>query len=153
MRKTINLSKARNAGRQHRAKKAVNKLKSSFEGEVKISQELNEVLWNRGATKPPRKIELKVVETTGVTTLYPVEGYDDLETDNNEGDEVEEEPEQAEEETQSSEKIDYNELVDNNVSDVKQAVSSLEAPDFEALLEAEEKNKDRKTLKEWIESQ
>ncbi len=149
MRRTVNLSKARNAGRQHRAKKAVNKLKASFEGEVKISQELNESLWSRGATKPPRKVELEVVESSDLTTLYPAEGYDNLDVE-----ETVEESEVSEEESdESSEDIDYSELVDNPVDDVKDAVKALEDPDYDALLEAEENNSDRKTLKDWIESQ
>ncbi len=150
MRTTVNLSKARNAGRQHRAKKAVNKLKASFNGEVKISQELNEALWSRGATKPPRKVELEVVETAELTTLYPAESYDDVETSENEAEQQQEEVVDSEGE---SENVDYDKIVDSSVSDVKEKVSKLEDPDYEALMEAEESNKDRKTLKDWIENQ
>lgn len=48
---------------------------------------------------------------------------------------------------------DYSEIVDGKIGDVKDEVNELGTPDFEALIEAEEEGKDRKTLKEWFESQ
>ena len=133
MRRTVNLSKARAKSSQKRAKKAVSILKSEFSEDVKISGELNEEIWSRGAKKPPRKVTVE--ERDGV--LYPATS--------------------ARKETQESEETDesedYSSVVDGTVDEVKDRVNELEEPDYEALIEAEESGKDRKTVKEWFESQ
>lgn len=59
--------------------------------------------------------------------------------------EVEEEPEEE------AEEIDYGSLADQNISDIKEKAEELEL-DYQKLLDAEKDNKDRKTLKEWLES-
>jgi len=146
MRKTVNLSRARVASQQHRAKKAVSILKNEFSEDAKISRELNEEIWSRGAKKPPRKVTVE--ETDGV--LYPVAQKGEVNTTSSEDTEDESETEESEDTEESS---DYSDIVDNNIGDVKDRVDDLEEPDFEALLEAEEAGKDRKTLKEWFESQ
>ncbi|MDY6770623.1 MAG: thioredoxin domain-containing protein [Candidatus Nanohaloarchaea archaeon] len=46
--------------------------------------------------------------------------------------------------------IDYQELSDNTIDEIKEAVEQ-EDIDLERLLEAERNNKDRKTLKRWLE--
>lgn len=48
---------------------------------------------------------------------------------------------------------DYNELLDQNVGEVKSSVRDLENPDYSELLELEKEGKDRKTVKEFLESQ
>lgn len=50
-----------------------------------------------------------------------------------------------------SENVDYEELVDKTISEIKEQIKSMDEPDLEKLLEAEKSNKDRKTLKSWIE--
>jgi len=141
MRKTVNLSKTRAVSRQKRAKKAVSILKSHFSEDVKVSGELNEEIWSRGAKKPPRKVSVE--NRDGV--LYPAKpvGKDDSTSTR----------ETTEQEEVSDSSQDYSDIVDNNIGDVKETVNGLESPDFEALIEAEESGKDRKTLKEWFESQ
>jgi len=141
MRKTVNLSKTRAVSRQKRAKKAVSLLKENFSEDVKVSQELNQEIWSRGATKPPRKITVEEVE--GV--LYPVEDIKKQETEKS--------SESVEEDTPSDSSEDYSEIVNENIGDVKEAVQEMEDPDYDKLIEAEEQGKDRKTLKEWFESQ
>ncbi|MCJ7450555.1 MAG: hypothetical protein MUP58_02335 [Candidatus Nanohaloarchaeota archaeon QJJ-9] len=71
------------------------------------------------------------------------------ESEESEEEEPEEEVEE-EERTEESEDIDYEELVDENITDIKDFVKENDV-EFEKLLEAEKDNKDRKTLKEWIE--
>jgi len=51
---------------------------------------------------------------------------------------------------QEAANVDYEELVDENISDIKEFVAENEV-DLERLLEAEVEHKDRKTLKSWIE--
>ncbi len=58
----------------------------------------------------------------------------------------EEEPEKEE-----TEEIDYRELSNMTISDIKDKAEDLDL-DYEKLMEAEKENKDRKTLKKWIDS-
>ncbi len=81
---------------------------------------------------PPNKVTVE--EENG--TLYPVEEFD-----------------QKQDNVEAPADKDYSEIVDGNIGDIKEEVNELENPDFEALIEAEEEGKDRKTLKEWFESQ
>lgn len=132
MHKTVNLSRVKASPRQKRAGKAVKLLKEAFDSDVKISPELNEHIWSRGMQSPPNKVTVE--EENG--TLYPVEELG-----------------QKQETVEKSAEEEYSEIVDGNIGDIKEEVNELKNPDFEALIEAEEEGKDRKTLKEWFESQ
>lgn len=137
---TFNVSKSRTYGRDKRAKKAVKLLEEKLrraEGvEVKVSTELNQYMWSRGASKPPRKVSVEVEEQGGELYAYPV---DQRSTPVNS------------QETGESEEKDYGEIVSGTVDEVKQRVEELESPDYDALLDAEKNNKDRKTVKEFLE--
>lgn len=50
-----------------------------------------------------------------------------------------------------SENSDYEEILQQNVRQVKKAVRDLESPDYTELYELEEEGKDRKTVKEFLE--
>ena len=86
--------------------------------------------------------------------------------------EIEEEPEVAEEEPEdeeseskadeeapepdageAEEEVAYDEIVSGTIADAKEELEDLDHPDYEAALEAEEADKDRKTFKEWLENQ
>lgn len=117
------------------------------EGEaVSVSPEVNSRIWENGIERPPAKLEVEVVETSdGLRAVLP-------------GAEVEEPEEGEEDETEESEDgetedVDYEEIVSGTVSEAKEELQELDSLDWEAALEAEEENKDRKTLKEWIENQ
>ncbi len=78
------------------------------------------------------------------------------ETDQQEDDEEEDEDEEGtadeketEQETETAE-FDAEEIVEGTVDEVKEAVEN--GADPQAVLEAEENSKDRKTLKQWLES-
>ena len=151
MRKTVSLSEAKVASRQDRAKKAVSVLRESFDQEVKISRELNESIWSKGIENPPSKVTVEL--ENGM--LYPAESFEDnteQESNVTEVDETEEETPNQTQNQASADKRDYSEVVDETIGDVKDAVTEMEDPDYEALLEAEEAGKDRKTLKEWLEN-
>ncbi|MFB6292469.1 MAG: hypothetical protein ABEI58_03685 [Candidatus Nanohaloarchaea archaeon] len=47
---------------------------------------------------------------------------------------------------------DYEEILSGTVKEAKDAIRDLDDPDYDELLALEEDGKDRKTLKEWIES-
>ena len=48
---------------------------------------------------------------------------------------------------------EYDEIVSGTITDAKDAISELESPDYEALIEAEVENKNRTTLIDWLEGQ
>lgn len=146
MRKTVNISKAKTASRQSRAKKAVSVLKSHFEDDVKVSTELNEQIWSKGIENPPSKVTVNLEDGT----LYPAESF---ESETQKETEEPDQNEEAENESSESSDEDYSEVVDGTMDEVKDRVGELEDPDFEALIEAEEAGKDRKTMKEWFENQ
>ena len=134
---TVNLARARAAGRKNRARKAVNILREELErreGEVTLSREVNQEIWKNGATKPPAKITVEIEERKNEKHAKLAE------------------KEEKTASTTSSKEKDYSEIVSGNVSEVKEEIEEMEDPDLDALLEAEEEGKDRKTLKDWIEA-
>jgi len=72
---TVPLTQAWITARHKRTKRAVKVLREFAEhhmksSEIKITTELNESLWNRGITKPPRKITVKMVkDEDGLITI------------------------------------------------------------------------------------
>lgn len=139
MPKTVNLSKVKASPRQKRSKKAVSLLRESFSEDVKISSELNEKIWSKGMQNPPTKITVENEDGT----LYPTKISSETHS--------QEETEQPE--SEESDSTDYEEVVSGTIDEAKDMTQKMEEPDYEALIDAEESNKDRKTLKEWFESQ
>ncbi len=74
---TINLRAAYDKPRTRRARAAINLIREYVEKhkrkEARISPELNQVIWERGIEKPPRKIRVKLVIGEEFVTVYPVE--------------------------------------------------------------------------------
>ena len=72
---TVPLSRAWIAPRYRRTRRAVNVLKEFAEkhmksSEIKIDSELNEKLWSRGITRPPRRITVKMTkDEDGLVTI------------------------------------------------------------------------------------
>ncbi len=59
---------------------------------------------------------------------------------------------QQETETSSSSvQRDYSEVLEGTVEEAKQAISEMEDPSYDALIAAERRDKNRKTLLEWLE--
>jgi large subunit ribosomal protein L24 len=79
---------------------------------------------------------------------------EELEDVKEEVEETEEESEdEAEDETEESgSEADYSDVVSGTIGDAKDQIRDMEDPDYEALLDAEESNKNRKTLTEWLEN-
>jgi len=135
-RHTFNISKARVAGPNKRSKKAMSILREKLqdaEGDVSISPKLNQKVWQKGGSNPPSKITVDVEKVGDQKVARPVE-----------------EPQRAST-TQEGPSRDYSDVVGGTVGEAKDAISEMEDPDYEALLEAEKEGKDRKTLKEFIE--
>lgn len=59
----------------------------------------------------------------------------------------------AEDASSDAEDLDYEEIVSGTITDAKEQVTEQENPDYDALLEAEKQDKNRKTFIEWIENQ
>jgi len=72
---TVPLSRAWIAARHRRTRRAINILREFAEhhmksSEIKIDTDLNEELWRRGITKPPRRITVKMEkDEDGVVTI------------------------------------------------------------------------------------
>ncbi len=71
----IPLGRALNTPRYRRAKRSINIIKEFATRHmksqiIKISQEVNEKIWERGIKKPPRKITVKMVkDKEGIVTI------------------------------------------------------------------------------------
>lgn len=108
--------------------------------EVKVEEEEKEE-----ALEEDEESEMMQQMQTGESSL---ESGDEEETD--------EETEAAEDETEETGEAgaaaDYEEIVSGTISEAKDQLDEIEEPDYEAALEAEEQNKDRKTFKEWLEN-
>ncbi|MFB6116743.1 MAG: hypothetical protein ABEK10_04510 [Candidatus Nanosalina sp.] len=63
------------------------------------------------------------------------------------------EPETRETQDQSQKSVqrDYSEVLEGTVDEAKQAISEMEEPNYDALIAAERRDKNRKTLLEWLE--
>jgi ribosomal protein L31E len=76
----LNLGRIWNAPREKRTPRAVRFLRDFVErrmktSEVSISEEANSMLWQRGISKPPRKIRVRVVkDKEGRVIVFPGEG-------------------------------------------------------------------------------
>lgn len=150
---TINLSRARTVGRNKRAKKASSILREELERhegeEISISNEVNQKIWSRGASKPPRKVDIEVVEAEdGLWAVLSDKAQDSSGTSEDESEEVSEDTEEGEY-TES----DYEEALDGTVSEAQEAIEDFEDPDYDKLIQLEEEGKDRKTLLDFLESQ
>jgi large subunit ribosomal protein L24 len=76
--------------------------------------------------------------------------------DESEAEETDSEAEDEEESSQEAEETEsasFNEVVSGTMDEAKERVSQMENPDFDALIEAEESNKNRKTMIEYLENQ
>jgi ribosomal protein L31E len=135
-RETVNLSRARVASRNSRAKRAVKILREKLENqegeEVTISSEVNQEIWSRGASKPPAKITVDLQPTEKGLKAFSAE-----------------QPNTQSSSSSGSNDVDYEEIVEGTVSEVKETVEEKDI-NPEKVLEAEKKKKDRKTLKQFL---
>ena len=71
-----------------------------------------------------------------------------------EEDTIELEEEDVEETSDDSEdSTEYDDMVSGTITEAKEALGEMEDPDFEEALEAEQENKNRTTLVDWLEDQ
>ena len=74
----VNLKKLAWVPRAKRAPRAVRLLRSTVHRatkaeEVKVSNEVNELIWSKGIEKPPRRVKVKLVkDEEGRVTVFPV---------------------------------------------------------------------------------
>lgn len=59
--------------------------------------------------------------------------------------------EQRSQSTNTGVQRDYSEVLEGTVDEAKQAISEMEDPNYDALVAAERRDKNRKTLLEWLE--
>ncbi len=77
---------------------------------------------------------------------------EDAESEDKESSETDTSDEETDEEA-SEESSDYSDVVGGTIGDAKDQISEMESPDFDALIQAEKSNKDRKTMIEYLENQ
>lgn len=74
---TIDLSKVTLTPRSRRSKRAINMIKEYAmrhmkSGEVRIDEELNQLIWSRGIRDPPRRVRVKMVrDADGIIRIKP----------------------------------------------------------------------------------
>ncbi|MFB6166848.1 MAG: hypothetical protein ABEJ62_01140, partial [Candidatus Nanohaloarchaea archaeon] len=100
-----------------------------------------------GFGKNTSRAELKITEEFE----YEEELEEETVEEETEVEEPETDTEEEETEAETAE-ADYEEIVSGTISDAKDQLQELENPDWDAALEAEKDNKDRKTFKEWLEN-
>lgn len=101
------------------------------------------------------KIEVETVYTGygENVSLSSLKIYEEFEYDEDLEENPEEEQTVEQEETKTEVTEEYEEIVSGTITDAKDALGDMEEPDYEAALQAEKDNKDRKTLKDWLENQ
>jgi ribosomal protein S24E len=124
-------------------------LKVDHEGESTPSREDIKSRFAAEKTLTEDNIEVGTIHTgygrnSSKTELKVYEDFDYSE-------ELEEEAETTTEETEVTE--DYQEIVSGTITDAKDEIEDLDSPDYEALIKAEEENKNRTTFIDWLESQ
>lgn len=145
---TVNLSKARSKGRNKRAKKAAALLREKLEhqeGEkVSISNEVNQKIWENGATKPPRKVNVEVVESDDrLWAVLSDKTQKKLADTSKKDEEVED----------TGSESGYEEILEGTVSEAQEAIEEINDPDYDKLIQLEKEGKNRKTILEFLESQ
>ncbi|PSG99477.1 MAG: hypothetical protein BRC29_05155 [Nanohaloarchaea archaeon SW_7_43_1] len=101
------------------------------------------------------KIEVQKVYTGNGenTSVSRLKIYEEFEY-NEELEENPEEEQTADEKVEETEVTEeYENIVSGTITEAKDALGDMEETDYEAALQAEKDNKDRKTLKEWLEGQ
>jgi len=88
---------------------------------------------------------------TGESSMEPSEDEEEEETED-ETETGEQEDKETEETEEGDSETEYDEIVSGTISDAKDELQSMDKPDYEAALQAEKSNKDRKTMIEWLES-
>lgn len=131
--------------------RAIEEKASAVEGETEISKD--EV---RDAFEEIDEEELEEAEESEESADDETEEPEEVEEEEDEEEAEEdsaEDPEDSSEQETSDESHDYDEIVAGTISDAKDMIGELEDPDFDAILEAEESNKNRTTFVDWLESQ
>lgn len=159
VRETVDLSKSRSYSRNKRAGKAVKLLREHLDrklDEYRLDQTVNHAIWERGASKPPRSIEIEFDESEEVPLVTVADETaettpEQTQTDTS-ADDDEEEEEMDTEERQATSETEYEQALDGTVSEAKESIQEMDDPDYDRLLQLEKVGKDRKTLKEWLEN-
>lgn len=127
--------------------------------DVKVAVDPSNVILTRLELEDERRLrnyELEEEDKEDIMVHREEEEEDsEEETEVSEGEEKDEElEEEVTEDSDEEPKRDmpnYDQLVDDTISNVKEEVKEMSDPDYQKLLQAEKNNKNRKTLVEWLE--
>jgi small subunit ribosomal protein S3 len=138
------------------------------EADNMTSGEIERAIEDRG-----EEIETSDIEVNEVRDAFEAKEEEETEEESaedaeDEEEETAEEPAEEEDESKADEEAaevdaeeadesegdeaEYEEIVSGTISDAKDAIEDLDDPDYEALLEAEEDNKNRTTFIDWLET-
>jgi small subunit ribosomal protein S3 len=120
---------------------AVQELEEQAEELEEEAEELEEELEEK-AEEVQEEAEEIVEENTEDIDEEDIEEFEE---------EVEEAAEEMEEKMEELED-ELEDIVSGTISDAKDQIQEKDNPDFDALLQAEKQNKDRKTFKEWLQT-
>lgn len=164
---TIGLGRTRGSSQQDKAGKAVREIKRQVtrhtdREDVRISNSLNEAIWNRGAGRPPRRVEVQLIEAEDhIIADTPAHAAAQETAVDEEQLEAADEAAEAEAEEVSGQDEDEDIDIPADVKDVlkngtiadgKEKVKELNKTDFEALIQFEKRHKNRKGMKKFLES-
>jgi len=132
------------------------------EADNMTSGEIERAIEERGETIETADIDVdEVRDAFESMDEEEIEDVDEVVTSEEPGEEDEDESKADEEppveDTEQSDESEgdegeYEEIVSGTITDAKEAIDDLDNPDYEALLEAEENDKNRTTFKDWIET-
>jgi len=160
----LNLSKVRGTSSRKKANKAVSEVRRlvtqrTGAEDVRVSPRLNEALWDRGASSPPRSVDVQLLEYDDHVRVEPAdvelsETQEDVSQDTEQADEpTDDEAGDEDDRTFGAIPEDVREtLREGTIDEGKEAVQELNKADFEVLLDFEEKHKNRKGMKAFLRS-
>jgi large subunit ribosomal protein L31e len=127
---TINFSKAWLTPKHKRTDRVINMIKEFAikhmkSSQIKIDQELNRYIWEKGKTNPPRKVRVRIVKDDDEQVIVSL--YEDIMLDNESRDksedENEEQPNKSELEESKSDSIAATTTTNSKLNDTDVGVS------------------------------
>lgn len=124
---TINFSKAWLTPKHKRTDRVINMIKEFAtkhmkSSQIKIDQELNRYIWEKGKTNPPRKVRVRVVKDDDEQVIVSL--YEDIILDNESRDKSESDNEEEASKTEPEESGSESKTTSKNKDDVAEEAGS-----------------------------
>ncbi|HKR72631.1 MAG TPA: 50S ribosomal protein L31e [Candidatus Nitrosocosmicus sp.] len=124
---TINFSKAWLTPKHKRTDRVINMIKEFAtkhmkSSQIKIDQELNRYIWEKGKTNPPRKVRVRIVKDDDEQVIVSL--YEDIILDNESRDKSESDNEEEASKTEPEESGSESKTTSKNKDDVAEEAGS-----------------------------